>query len=44
MILLRKQEEILLGHDRLREERGKSAISERLQQEKASLRKVVEEM
>ena len=39
MTLLRKQEEILLGSF----EREKTAISERLQQEKASLRKVVED-
>ena len=39
MTLPRKQEEILLGSF----EREKAAISERLQQEKASLRKVVED-
>ena len=39
MILPRKQEEILLGSF----EREKAAISERLQQERASLRKVVED-
>ena len=39
MTLLRKQEEILLGSF----EREKAAISERLQQEKASLRRVVED-
>ena len=39
MTLLRKQEEILLGSF----EREKAAILERLQQEKASLRRVVED-